>query len=62
MFSLSENKGLHLKEVETNILSKYMLFTGWEVRTEKYFPEVSEADRDRRSRRSKKVVLQNSKP
>jgi hypothetical protein len=51
MFSLSENKGLHLKEVEINILSKHMLFTGWEVRTEKYFPEISEADRDRRSRR-----------
>ena len=51
MFSLSENKGLHLEEVETNILSKHMLFTGWEVRTEKYFPEISEADRDRRSRR-----------
>ena len=28
----------------------YMLFTGSEVRTEKYFPEVSEAARDRRSR------------
>jgi hypothetical protein len=27
-----------------------MLFTGWEVRTEKYLPEVSEAARDRRSR------------
>ena len=27
-----------------------MLFTGWEVRTEKYFPEVSEAAGDRRSR------------
>jgi hypothetical protein len=27
-----------------------MLFTGWEVRTEKYFPEVSEATRDLRSR------------
>jgi hypothetical protein len=27
-----------------------MLFTGWEIRIEKYFPEVSEAARDRRSR------------
>ena len=28
----------------------YMLFTGYEVRTEKYFPEVSEAARGRRPR------------
>ena len=27
-----------------------MLFTGWEVRTEKYFPEVSEAARASTSR------------
>jgi hypothetical protein len=30
-----------------------MLFTGWEVRTEKYFPEVSEADREKDRDRGK---------
>ena len=34
------------------IFNKYRLFAVREVRTEKYFPEVSEAARDRRSRDS----------
>ena len=33
----------------------YRLFAVWEVRTEKYFPEVLEAARDRRSRDATKT-------
>ena len=35
--------------------NKYRLFAVWEVRTEKYFPEVLEAARDRRSRDATKT-------
>jgi hypothetical protein len=35
-----------------------MLFTGWEVRTEKYFPVVSELARDRRSLLTRENIFQ----
>jgi hypothetical protein len=36
--------------IETVLVDIYMLFTGWEVRIEKYFVEVSKTARGRRQR------------
>ena len=41
---------LALSQTSAFIVNIHMLFTGCEVRTEKYFPEVSEAARGRRPR------------
>ena len=51
---------LILKKDKIKLLIKilgniYRLFAVWEVRTEKYFPEVLEAARDRRSRDATKT-------